>query len=126
MKKNSNLVLQFIPYVDIEKLSSEERVEKLLKIVKENKIILIEGKLRPQEEADLIANTMAQIDKRFTGIEIATIQPKNEKEPWLLKMRKSLLNMLLKYQTGLTIIGPANIVKEIKKNPDNIQLLMKG
>lgn len=125
-KKKDNLVLQFIPYADIESLDSNERVEKLLDLVMANKIVLIEGKLKPTEEAMLIQRTMEEITRKFTGIEIATIQPKNESDALFAKLRKSLINFFLKYQTGVTIIGPANVVSEIKKNPDNIQLLMKG
>ena len=33
--------------------------------------------------------------------------------------------MLLGNRQGLTIIGPASIVKEIKQDPDKIQLLTK-
>lgn len=124
--RRDGLVLQFIPYVEIESLDSDARVNKLLHIVKGNKIVLIEGKLRPTEETMLIQRTMEEIDRKFTGIEIAAIQPKQGDLAWHSKVRKSLINFFLKYQSGLTIIGPANIVKEIKKNPDNIQLLMKG
>jgi uncharacterized protein len=123
--KKEGLVLQFISFSEIENLDSNKRVEKLLKMVKENKIVLIEGKIRPTEEAMLIQKTMEHIDKNFTGIEIATIQPKTDKDAWFLKMKKAFINFLLKDQLGMTVIGPANIVKEIKKNPDNIQLLMK-
>ena len=123
--KKEGLVLQFMPYSEIESLDSQKRVDKLLKIVKENKIVLIEGKLRPTEEAMLIQKTMEEIDKNFTGVEIATVQPKSESDKWFVKMRKVFINFLLKYQSGMTVIGPASVVKEIKKNPDNIQLFMK-
>lgn len=126
MAKKQDLVIQFIPYVEIEGLDSDSRIEKLLSIVKENKIILLEGKILPTEEAELIARTMEEIDRKFSGIEIATVQPKSHDEAFWSKMKKKIVGFLFKYQTGLTIIGPANIVKEIKKNPDNIQLLMKG
>lgn len=123
--KKEGLVLQFMPFSEIENLDSNKRVEKLLKLVKENKIVLIEGKIRPTEEAMLIQKTMEHIDKTFTGIEIATVHPKSDKDVWYVKMRKMFINFLLKDQVGMTVVGPANIVKEIKKNPDNIQLLMK-
>ncbi|MFA6089197.1 MAG: DUF2073 domain-containing protein [Candidatus Woesearchaeota archaeon] len=123
--KKEGLILQFIPYMEIENLDSNKRVDKLLKIVKDNKIVLIGGKLRPTEEAMLIQKTMEQISKDFSGVEIATVHPKSENDVWYKKLKKVVVDLLLKDQTGLTIIGPANIVKEIKKNPDNIQLLMK-
>jgi hypothetical protein len=34
-----------------------------------------------------------------------------------------MLNLLLGNRQGMTIIGPATVVKEIKKDPNNIELL---
>ncbi len=52
------VTFQFIPYNDVEGLSSVKRVNKLLNVVKENKIVIMEGRLRKEEEADLIEITM--------------------------------------------------------------------
>ncbi len=117
------LTLQFIPHADIERLESDKRVEKLLKVVKENKIILLEGKLRSQEEAMLIKRTMEEIDESFTGIEISPINiHRKEDEAFFRKVKGMLINLLLGDRQGLTIIGPATVVKEIKQDPDKIQL----
>jgi hypothetical protein len=118
------LTLQFIPYVDMERLSSDARVDKLLRIAKEGKVILLEGKLRPHEEAALISKTMASIDEHFKGIEISPINVEHkEDQAFFRKVHHMLLNLLLGDRRGLTIIGPATIVKEIKQDPDKIQLL---
>ncbi len=118
------LTLQFIPHADIESLPSSERVGKLLKVVKENKIILLEGKLRPAEEAELIRRTMEEIDDSFKGIEISPLNVhRKEDQAFFRKVRTLLISLLLGDRQGLTIIGPATIVKEIKADPDKIQLL---
>ncbi len=118
------LTLQYIPYIDIELLQSPQRVEKLLRIVKEEKIILLEGRLRPTEEAELIRRTMEEIDDSFKGIEISPLNIKvPEDQAFFRKLHGALLNFLLGNRRGLTIIGPASIVKEIKQDPDKIQLL---
>ena len=67
---------------------------------------------------------MEEINKDFKGIEISVIYPNESKGTnSLFKiMKKNFVNMLLGDRTGLTIIGPANVVKEIKKDPDKIQL----
>jgi hypothetical protein len=119
------LTLQFIPYVEIEHLSSDERIDKLLKVVKLNKIIVLEGRLKPNEEADLIAKTMRSISDSFTGIELSVIYPESKDEDFFKKLRHSFINMLLGDRRGMTIIGPANIVAEIKQDPDKIQLFTK-
>ena len=125
-KKTSSLTLQFIPYTDIESLKSPERVERFLQIVKKNKIILLEGKLQAQEEAELIRRTMEDIDDKFKGIEISPILAERKDEALMKKLKENLINLLLGNRRGFTIIGPASIVKEIKQDPEKIQLLTES
>lgn len=119
------LTLQFIPYYEIEHLSSAKRVKKLLDIVKDNRIVLLEGRLRRQEETDLIEITMEEIDDKFKGIELSVIQPEQQSNEIFSKVKRGFVNLLLGDRIGFTIIGPANVVKEIKKDPDKIQLLVE-
>jgi hypothetical protein len=119
------LTLQVVPYSEVESLSSVGRIRKLLNIAKENKIVLLQGRLKKEEEAELIKVTMEEINKDFKGIELAVIDPNAQKQSGLGFIRKGLSNLLLGNTTGLTIIGPANIVKEIRKNPTKIELLTK-
>ncbi|MFO8016738.1 MAG: DUF2073 domain-containing protein [Candidatus Woesearchaeota archaeon] len=119
------LTLHFVPYSEIEGLSSLGRIKKLLKLAKENKIVLLEGRLKKDEETELIKTTMEEIDQKFKGIEIGVIDPGQTKGDLFKKIRSNLANLLLGDRIGLTIIGPASIVKEIKKDPDKIQLYMK-
>ena len=67
------VTLQFVPYGEIESLDSDARIERLLKIVKEEKIVLLEGRLRKREEIELIKKTMEAINKEFKGIELAVV-----------------------------------------------------
>ena len=119
------LTIEFVPFFEIERLDSASRIDKLLKIVKQNKIVLLEGRLKKTEESDLIAKTMSLIDEDFRGIELAVVDHPESKDalPMLDKLRKDIVNMILGDRQGFTIIGPANIVKEIKKDPHKIQLL---
>ena len=119
------LTLQFVPYAEIEDLGSARRVNKILNIVKENKIVLLEGRLKKEEETDLIAITMEEIDSKFKGIELAVVDPKKKNQDMFRKVRSGFVNMLLGDRKGFTIIGPASIVKEIKKDPDKIELFTK-
>ena len=119
------LVLQFIPYSTIEHLSSSKRVSKLLSLVKTDKIVMLEGRLRSDEEADLIRKTMEDIDDKFTGIELSVIYPEMKNKDIFTKIKNSFINFVLGDRQGMTIIGPANIVKEIKQDPEKIQLFTK-
>lgn len=116
------LTLQFVPYSDIEDLSLDERIKKILNIVKEEKIIVMEGRLRKSEEAELIKATMERINSKFRGIEISVVYPENRSATLGKKLKSGLAEMLLGERQGLTVIGPASIIKEIKKDPDKIQL----
>jgi hypothetical protein len=116
------LTIQFVPYAEIKPLKSDERINKLLDIVKEEKIVVMEGKLKSQEEAELIQRTMESIDDKFKGVEIAVIYPEQEDADWLDQVKNSLYNFLLGDRQGLTIVGPAQVVKEIKQDPEKIQL----
>ncbi|MCF7798959.1 DUF2073 domain-containing protein [Candidatus Woesearchaeota archaeon] len=119
------LTLQFIPYTEIEHLTSEKRIAKLLRLVKTDKIILLEGRLRSEEETELIRRTMEEISAKFTGIELSVIYPESKNVAFFAKIKQSIVNMVLGNRRGMTIIGPANVVKEIKQDPDKIQLFTK-
>src|SRR3990167_3502076 len=117
------LTLHYMPYGEIEALPSEERGGKILEIVKKNRILLLEGRLKKEEETELIKQTMEAIDDDFKGIEIGTIDPAaKESAAMVEKIKKSMVNMLIGDRDGITIIGPASIVKEIKQDPEKIQV----
>ena len=67
------LTLQFIPYYELQNLTQAQRISKFLRSVRDNKIVLVEGKLDPQEEALLIEKTMEEINKNFKGVEICSV-----------------------------------------------------
>ena len=117
------VTIQFVPYTEIERLSGLGRIRKLLNIAKMNKIVLLQGRLRKEEETELIKTTMEEIDKKFKGIELAVINPSQSAKDGLQKFKYDLLGMLLGESQGLTIIGPSSIVKSIKKDPNKIELL---
>ena len=119
------LTLQFVPYDQIANLDSEQRINKIIDVVKQEKIVFLEGRLQDQEEADLIKKTMEAIDEKFTGIELGVVHSEEKDASFYKKIHKILVRLLLGNREGFTIIGPANIVKEIKKDPDKIQLFMK-
>ena len=117
------LTLRFVPYHEIEYLSSARRVNKLLDIVKEDKIVLLEGRLKKEEETDLIEITMENISDKFKGIELAVVNPeRKDNKNVFRKMKSGFMSAVLGDRQGLTVIGPATVVSEIKKNPDKIEL----
>ena len=119
------VTLQIVPYSELETLSSVGKIRKLLNIAKENKIVLLQGRLQKDEETELIKTTMEEINKEFRGIELAVIDPSQKITGGMDWLRSNLASALLGNRQGMTIIGPASVVKAIKKSPQKIELLMK-
>ena len=118
--------IQFLPNSEIRDLGSSERIKKILGIVLANNILILQGRLLAEEEARLIEDTMAMIEhvKNFRGIELAVISG-NGNDGFFSKMKTNLANVLSGGDLGaITIIGPATIVKEIKRNPKKIELML--
>ena len=118
--------IQFLPYSEIRELNSDERIKKILGIILNNNILILQGKLASSEEARLIGDTMAMIGhiKNFRGIELAVIAGNNQ-DSILGKMTKGIANAIAGGDfSAITIIGPATIVKEMKRNPKKIELLL--
>ena len=125
-KLRKGFTLQFVPFSDIARLDGIERIKKLLKIILDNKVIVLQGRLRPQEETRLIEDTMIMIDniKGFKGVELAVISGSNYKG-FFDQLRFGLAKAITGQQDAITIIGPASIVKEMKKDPTKLEVIMR-
>ncbi len=125
-KKIKGLTIQFIPYTEIEDLKSGERVRKILNMILGGRIVILQGKLTSGEEARLIEDTMAMVGhvKNFKGIELATLNP-NSSNLGIFGKFKHGLAKALGAQEAITIIGPASIVREMKRDPRKIEIMMK-
>jgi hypothetical protein len=86
----------------------------------------MEGRLNAIEETKLIEMTMEQIDKKFKGVEVCTVYPNQKGDQLFEKLKLLFYKMLLGNREGLTIIGPATIVKEVKKDPTKIEIFTKN
>lgn len=126
-KKTLNgFAIQFMPYSEIKNLTSSERIKKILEIVLGNSILIIQGRLRPEEELRLTEDTMAMIGhvKNFKGIEIAIISP-HENRSRMDRIKYNIATKLSGADLGsITIIGPVSVVKEIKQDPKKIELFL--
>ena len=125
MKKG--ITLQFIPYSEIAYLSSYKRVKQLVGLAVQNKILLIQGMLGAAEQTDLIEETMKRIKgkSKFKGIEIASFTPKAKGLPVFQAFKEGIARALVGNRDQLTVIGPATLVREIKKDPTKIELLLR-
>lgn len=126
-----NLTIQFIPYSELAYLTPYRRVKKLLDLINENKIVIIQGKLAPEEEADLIQETMKEISRsrqnksRFRGIEITTLNPNLRDLGFFQGIKERFASTFAGGRDIITIIGPASVIKDIKKDPSKIELFLR-
>jgi len=125
-KAVKGLTIHFMPYSEIAHVDSLNRIKKILGIVLQNKIIILQGKLQPDEEGRLIENTMTLIGniKGFQGVEIATISGENDNSGLFEKVRHNIARILVGEQDAITIIGPASVVKEIKRDPKKMEMML--
>jgi hypothetical protein len=125
-KELKDLTIHFMPYSEIAKEDTIGRIKKLMGLVLDNKIIILQGKLRPDEEVRLIENSMTLIGniEGFQGIEIAGISGDNEYRGLFQKVRHNIARILIGEQDAITIIGPASVVKEITRDPKKIELML--
>jgi len=122
--KIKGLSLHVIPFSEVQSLGIAERVKKILNLVLGNKIVILHGRLRPEEEARLIEDTMALVDhvKSFKGIELAVIEPDLRERGVFVKMRYGMAKRLVGDNSALTVIGPASVIKDIKRDPKKLEL----
>ncbi len=124
--KIRGLSLHVLPFSEVNKMTIAERVKKILALVLANKIVILHGRLRAEEEARLIEDTMALVDhvKSFKGIELAVIEPNMKEESVFVKMKYQLAKQLVGDNSAITVIGPASVIKEIKRDPKKIELFL--
>ncbi len=125
-RNKNDLTIHFMPYSEIAKLESLQRIKKIIGLVLEGKIIILQGRLTAEEESKLIENTMTLIGniKGFQGVEISTLSG-DQDQNMFNKFRHNIARILIGEQDAITLIGPASVVKEMKKDPKKIELMLK-
>ena len=118
--------LHLIPFSEVRDLNITDRVKKLLKLVLGNKIVILQGRLRPEEEIRLIEDTMVMVDhvKDFKGIELAVIEPDSKNTSFGFRLRRGIAKSLIGSTDAMTVLGPASIVKQIKKDPRKLEVFL--
>jgi hypothetical protein len=128
VKTKEGLTIQFLPHTEIEKLNSTGRIKKLLELILKGKVIIIQGRLKTEEETRLIEDTLILVGKvqGFKGIELAVISPDQNERTIVNKIKYGIANALVGQMDAITIIGPASVIKEMKKDPKKLEILMRG
>ena len=113
-KKNPGISFNLVSRQKLGSLTSDEKLRFILKEVKKGKILVLENGLTPMEQTSLIENTMKEIEHdTFIGVEM---EGYGEESPSFFQ---KLLGM--SRRPRMTLIGPADLLKMIKKDNDMIQ-----
>jgi hypothetical protein len=113
-KKDNGIAFNLISRQKLGGFTPDEKLKFILKEVKNGKILVLEQGLTPVEQANLIERTMKEIEQdTFIGVEM---EGYSEDRPTFLQ---KLFGMTKRPR--LTLIGPANLLKMIKKDKDMIQ-----
>jgi hypothetical protein len=115
MDANMNgLKMDFLSSSMLNSSTSMEKISMIVDRVKNGDLVVIEGGLTPEEEAELIETTMREIDvDNFMGIDIYTLE----------KDKKSFFGLSKSKIVGITIIGPANVMKAVKKKSNFLSMI---
>jgi hypothetical protein len=124
---SKDLTIHFMPFSEIARDDAIGRIKKIMGLILQNKIIILQGRLLVEEESKLIEHTMTLVGniKGFQGIELAVISNDNEHRNLFEKVRHNIARILIGEQDAVTIIGPASVVKEMKRDPKKIELMLK-
>lgn len=105
----------------LSEMTPMEKIRLILDGVKEGKILVLEKGLTPSEEAKLIEMTMTEITPdNFPGIEIESYPAVHTQKFFDKLLKKPMM------RTRLTVIGPANQLKTLRKDRNLISALVSS
>lgn len=132
----SNLKIDFISSSVLNKKNGKSRISYILGVVKDGTILVTDGVMSPDEELDLIRETMRKVDDGFPGIEVCSLKKEPEGYQRFIEQFmeqtygiEKLINKIrgrvppqVNLKHGMTLIGPSKLIKEIKKSPDSFSV----
>jgi hypothetical protein len=102
-------------------MSRSELIEYVIRRAKDGAVIVFEGQLNPDLLTEIIQRTMEEVDlEEFTGIDIYVVPPKRAARRSGRGLMKRLLGK--RSEEGMTVISPANVLKDLEKGEDFITL----
>jgi len=125
--------MDFVSSVKLNGKTQKKKINYILGRVKDGSILIVDGVMKPEEEMELIKETMRRVDNGFPGIEVCSLKKEakgfKQVSELLSDRREKFWNWLrgkpdqTDLKTGMTLIGPAKVIKKIKKNPDSFSVL---
>lgn len=128
MSEGKNQEIEILSQGELERISTTEKISRIIASVKDGNIIILESGLNPDEESRLVERTMMDIepDGGFSGIEIESSRDPSDSHnsDTLIERLRKLAN-LEKDSNYLTIIGPENNMETLK-GKDSISAIIKN
>ncbi len=115
--------VKILSYTSLMNLSGKDRLTKILDLVKKGDLVVFEGRLDSEEEMTLTTKALESVSGKFSGIELAYLGAQNAS--LIEKIKHSLVKAISGKSLGLTVVGPSKTIKEIKMDPNNLEILLK-
>jgi hypothetical protein len=116
--------VKIFSYEMMKNIPSPARISKILDAVLAGAVVMLEGRISREEETELITSALQNVSGKFSGIEIAFLDNKKSSS-FGEKLRQSIIKILAKDRIGITVVGPSKIIKDIKMDPDKLEILFK-
>jgi len=115
MTKNiDGISVNLVSKEKLDEFTSNEKLNFIIKEVKKGKVLVLEQGLTPFEQTELIENTMKEIKQdTFIGIEMEGYS--EDKKTFIQKLFRIIK------KPRMTVIGPADLLKTIRKDSNMIQ-----
>lgn len=129
--KLKTLKLDFVSSSVLEGKPEKKRIRFILNKVKDGSILVTDAVFNPQEEMNIIKETMRKVDDGFPGIEVCSLKKEVRGVQFMAERFSDQKERIQKFfrlapksrlKTGITLIGPAKIIKKIKKNPNSFSV----
>lgn len=135
-KKFKKLKMDFVSSATLEEKTRDKRVKFILSKVKDGSILVTDAVFHPEEEIYLIKETMRRVDDGFPGIEVCSLKKQTRGFQFLVERFSDQRERIGRFfanlagrvpqksnlKTGITLIGPAKVIKRIKKNPNSFSV----
>ncbi|MBN1329907.1 MAG: DUF2073 domain-containing protein [Candidatus Heimdallarchaeota archaeon] len=109
--------IDFITKNVTNKLTTFEKVKMIIRLVRQNRVLILENGLTPEEEAELIKQTMLVIDfDNFIGLEFFKW---NRGSP---ESKKFFKKSPLANESQYTVVAPSEAVQVIENSDDLLSI----
>lgn len=113
--------VDFITKNATDKLTTFEKIKMIIRLVRQNRVLIIENGLSPEEEAELIKQTMMVIDfNNFIGVEFFNWD-RNSGQPKRIFKKSPQAN-----ENHYTVVAPTEAVQIVEDSADLLSIKLQA